>query len=1405
MGVRFSLHAAAGGCYRALLVLAVCFWASAARGQVPALAYVDDSPLAAETLSQIDGLVRAGSRAEAARVMQRLLDGQPDRLIETGEGVFVPVRTAVHRALLDRPGLLTVYIEQQNPEADRLLEQGRHGEVEHSRLLTDAGFEAALRVAQERLEEARFESAWRTLKQLDTHPLLRDKAHAGAAAGLAATITGYLDRDDARALVARWSRLAGVQPPAIGAVERPIGLHDGDRAALAAFGAADLAGVVPTPLQDMVLPSAAEWSGETDRGTVRSFWSIPSVLDSTVLINDGAAVVALDRFTLRRVWRTPPPPENDAQFRNVQSRRHLTRMIEDPSTVTAYDRVVLAPLGHVISGRREGDGRLLCLDRRTGAVRWAVDPGKLAPETAGASIRGPVAVDKGTVIVALRKNERARRIISVYLAGLDIADGSVRWVRLVGSVGALPYQQQTRAAQAVCVQRGVAYLTDEIGLTIGVETDSGRAVWLRRSSGLVDQGLKPTAWAVHRPVADGGAIIAVTPDRLSVQRLDAETGRLLASASARRVGGAVYLLDLPGGMLAAVGESRIVYLDKATLGDAGAAPLDIASAHGGFSGRVIVSGDQLIAPVDTGVLVCSPGAEPETVRLDATGNIAVAAGQILVADDTRLRNYLVWDVASSMLKQRIKANPADASPAVTYAELAHRAGHESEIIPAVDMALAALDRAEPGEATRAVASRLFNAVLDIVESAHEAWFGPDDTRRDTPTNGAMISGLIDRLGRLADTPGQRVAHALALGRQQEALGEPAKAAATYQQLLSDSLLASTAWRGPRASIRAELEAERRLHALVRKMGPDLYAPFDREGRESFAAVDKNDPDALQQLAKRYPLSTVAAEAHLAAARVLAARGDARRALRAGGAAVENLRRLGRDGIPVDGALLGRAYGAQIVALMRANRLEEAGALAAEADHEWPGLVLVDDGSPIGAGELLKDLARKLAARRTKPRLGRVALADDEPQLIKGYPLRPLARAEPGGSSRARFDGVLVVSQDEGTLAWYASMSDDGPLTAAWTRPIDGKPDPLLLRIDEVSAWMFWPTAGGGWVERISLDDGSPMWVSAPWEVLVRDVPMHTEDEANGARSRFIDPIEGRVRPDELLLTMDSRTIILAERGGRGVAIDAGSGEVLWSRRLPLLRLHDVDTTGSVFAMGGVGVDRRGEIGPMLATLDTRTGEPIHVDGSVASEVRWVRVTASGDLIAGLRDRIVSYSPAEGRLNFEQVTPRAAETDDAWLVGESLLVRTPDDTMWMIDTRTGRATDEPLDTRGRINMADRVVVEPLDGGGFVLASTDGLCAFDASGSLVGVDAFVRPARVLPAAVAEGLAVVLKIERGRFGLGGTRFILHLLETPSGRTIGSNTVRLFGEPVSVDAIDGRVLIDTGDVTVVLRVPGG
>lgn len=1419
-----------------IFAVALACLAAPTNAQTPAPAFVDDSTLAAETLAQLDELTRAGSLREAARALQRLLDTEADRLLipprqpapadqPGSQSIYRPVRDAVHDALLARPALLAAYIEQQTPEAQRLLDAGRHADAERTRLLTPPGFEATLRTAQHLLESARFHAARRTLAQLEHHPLAADPAHAAEALRLARLIAAYTPGTDTDHLK-RWADRAALPTQPTTPAESPAGLAESDLPALSPAGIAgpSLAGIVPTPLHAVTLPAAESWATQSRRGLAQTaHWAIPAILDNTVFINDGDALAAYDRFTLRQLWRAPVPPPNegDIDSQAAQRLRNRTRQIEDPTTVTLADGAAYAALGVVVSGRREGDERVIRVNTDTGDIQWAIVPATLTDELESASVRGPLVADGDTLVITLRKNQRSRRTVAVYLAGVHTETGALLWTRLVGSVGALPYQQMTRTPQAVLAHRGVALLTDEIGLTAAIDTASGRPLWVRLDTPLPAQSGRARPWATHQPIPAGDAFVALSPDQTEIRRIELETGNVLARRDTARFGSPSYLIPLnaaPQGApthddtqrVAAIGETVISVFDPETL-----EPLpggtDLAGPFGDITARVLAAGNTLIAPVPTGVaLVDTTAGQPTVsvpVNVDATGNITVASGQLLVADDTRLRSYLIWDAAADMLRGKINDNPGDPEPAVTFAELAFRAGRTDEIVPAIDLAIAALGKTPSPE----TAARLFDVTLSAIDEA----LPPSDEQNAAPDQQPLAanitSELITRLGRLADAPEQRVAHLLALGRLREASGNDTAAADTYQRILTDPTLASTSFRGPRVSIRAELEAERRLHTLVRRAGAAIYEPFNAAAAAERVALGPTPtPDALATLARRYPLAPAAATARLEEAGLRSGSDDHRRALHASGSAVAILRNLHRDGVVPDPVLIGRAFGAHALALAAASRPADAASLIADARADFPGVTLLDGDAPLSTDEMFDDLTRRLAERRTHPRLGPALAIDDEPQLIQGYVLRPLARAEPGGVSRARFDGALIVNPPEGTLAWHtpaaAGTADTAAvaLEAAWTREVDR--DPLLLRIDEISAWVFWPDETGGWVERIDLADGTALWTSSPWTELIGGVEIPDEDDRARARSRFIDPIEGRVRTDELLVTLDARTIILVERGGRAAAIDTATGQPLWASSLETVRVYDVDTAADVLALGGMGEDREGRLVPVLVTLDPRTGEAISTDRALPGEVRWVRISAGGDVLAGLRTRIVSVSPADARANWTLENPQIVETDDAWLLGDALVVRSVDDNLWMIDAGTGRAARSPLETRGRINTSDRVVAERFgsgDGERLLFSGSDGVCLFDADGSLVGIDAFTQPSQMMPAAVAEDGLAVLKIERGRFGLGGTRYVMNLLSADSARVTEAAAIRLFGEPSAVEAIDGRVLISAGEATLVVRVP--
>ena len=1431
--------------YRALPAILILFASTPAHAQIPAVTatnatYLDDSTRANETLQQIDELVRAGSLHQAARTLQTILTLEGDRLLPapSDPDLFLPVRDAVHRALLDRPALLDAYREQQQPAAQTDLDAGHAATVFATRFLTDAGLEATLRLAQQHLEAARFDAAWRTLRQIESHPRF-DTARAPAAE-LATTIAAYQravttpDPAEQTALpaaqaAARW---LAAPPAASPSITPPPGLTDGIRPPVVTTPptgpSPDLDGIVPTPLAAADLPIAHPWAAQPDRSAPsrRLYWAFPAILDNLTIINDGDAITAFDRFTLRQRWQYPqgrvPPPGNRG---DADRSRGRTRLIEDPATITAHRDLIIAPMGNVINGRREGESTIVALDRDTGRVVWSVRPDLLAPELETATVRGPVTVYADTALVMFRRNERSRRTITTSIAALDLADGSLRWHRFLGAVGALPYQQQTRSPQAVTVVGSVAYLTDEIGLIAAIDATSGNPVWIRRLPALSADDNQNRPWAIHAPVAlPGNRVALVNPDRTALLAINRDTGAIEQSRPTPTQGVHTYLLPLPN-TLAVADPTRITFLDPTNLNTTAAQPFVIPGSRAPAVGRVVATADNLFIPVESGVLRVRQGDNAIAfIPLDHAGNIDLADGQLLAADDTRLRTYLAWETAAEILNARAEAEPSNPEHTVSFAELAYRAGRTEQIVPAIDRAITAIresrDQSPQTQTANAFNRRLFDSVLEIVNEAHNEREALEQARTPAantpaaitepgtlpPLSAQQTAELINRLDRLANTPAQRVAHLLAEGRQAEQTARPADSARTYQRILADEVLSATPWRGQRLNIRAQIEATRRLIRVAEKNGPGIYQPYAAEADAKLAALEASptlqDPDAYEQLAREYPIATAAARGRIAQAKSLRAAGLDRDALIAGNGALESVRRLERAGVPIDDQLLGRAFGLQIAALADASRIEEAASLLAEFNETHAGLLLRDDQGPVDADSLFDTITSRLAARRTGPRLGPDVLPEPEPQLIQGYPLRPLARPEPRGVARARYDGTLIVAKQGGTLAWHAP-AEDGTLGPVWTREIDR--DPLLLRTDEVSAWIFWPDQTGGWLERTDLADGKPLWTSRAWADLVDQIEVDADDQ-NAARldaaDRFLDPLAGRVRGSEILIATGARTLVFIERAGRAVALDAATGRELWARYLPITQVHDADLAAGVLALVGEGPDAEGNPGPALLTLDPRSGENINTDDQLQSPPRWVRVTESGDVVAGLRERVISYSPFNAGLNWEISNEPLFETREAWLNGATLLVRADDDALWQIDTASGRLADTPLETRGRIDTTDRIVVRKTPTR-LILAAADGVCVFANDGELKGLDAFSQPARLLPAVVAEDTIAVLKIERGRFGIGGTRFAINLLTHESARIAQETVVRLFGDPTDMQGIDGRLLINAGDLTAVVRLP--
>ncbi len=1387
--------------------------ASLALGAVPAPApaqpdnpvFLDDSPLASDTLRRLDDLVSIESWAEAARVLQRLLDDEGARVLpsEADPDLFVPVRRVVHERLLASPELLERYREAENETARAMVESGRAAEAERSRLLTPWGYEAALRVSQELLESARFRAAAAMLAQLETHP---DRAgDPGAdAVRLLAQVARYIDDEDIAARAARWAEQSGIAAPETRRIEPPAGLRAdsvgalgrerGPEVDLGALGREPLRSEPLSPIDPLVFDAPAELRDQRpgERTRQRTFaWSMPTVVGDTLYVSDGITVSAWDRFTLSPIWRRRigPPAGQGSRDRWIEAtRQRLGQSLEDSSSVTIDGDLLLTASGFARSGRREDGGEVVALDRHSGEIFWSADVSSLDETLRDASVRGPVVVVDGTAVVAARKSVRARRLLSEYVVGLDVRDGSLRWSRLVASAGSLPFQQVGRVARAGVGHRGVYVRADEIGAVEAIDAGSGAPVWVRRFTPAAMY--RPTStppWSTAAPIIDGDSVILISPDGEEIIRLDIATGAVLARRPSADFASPDYLVRV-GGSLAAVAPERVSFVDVRRF-HADAVRMGAAIDPAIVSGRATPAGGRLLLPTHEGVVVFDPmrPRDPARVQLDLTGNLLALEGQLVAVGEFEAHSYLEWSVASSLLEERMRRAPEDPAPAATLAELAFRAGEHERIAPAADHALRALRGAGDDPAARRVADRLFRSLLAMVRSEGgapgEPTIGVVSTRRE----------LIDRLGRLAREPEQRVAHLMALGSLRDRTGDAGGAIDAYQSVLADPALSGATWRGAELAVRAQLEATRRVRAVVLRHGHDAYRAFDAQARVELGLVPPADGAALAELARRYPAAAVTPELWSRAAAEYERAGRPHASERALRSALAAARLLEDSGAPVAPEQLGEIVGRLATSLARRARADEAAELIDRLRDERPGVTPTRDGAPVDIASLTRQ-----PPRGRLPVIGTRLSTGERPQLLPGVPVKPL---EPSAS--APTDRALLVSRTRSELTLVVS----GPagVESVWARPLgDGA---RVVRMDAAGVLIHSGEGGEGGFTRLALDDGRELWSIEP---LGRTLSA-LSDRAPGAGGgpvgarRFESPLDGAVAPDALVLSLDDQTLVVADRLGRIIAHDMTTGDELWTRRSRLAWIHDLDVGAGLVALGGVRPDAEGAAGwtPAIEALDARTGEVISPIEGVSSEVRWVRMGESGDLIAGLAAAIVSLNVVEGRVNWVTSSRATDGSRGAWLMGAQMVIMDADGRLWLGDNAGGSIRAQELDA----DVGDGGWVDVHRAGGRVLVATEeGVRLYDADGRTVGADALASDGRTLAPALARGLVVVL--ERREPGLDAPRgdageSWVHVLDTSSARLRGSYDLPMVAEPAGVAVIDGHVLVGMGDATMVASAP--
>lgn len=1405
--------------------------------------YPDDSATARQTLTRVRELVAAGNAPEAVRELQRLLDDQPDRVVESplDPAVFVSVRSRVLATLLDSPELLDLYRRAESARAQRDLDEGRHAAAERSRLLTPAGFEAALRVAQDWLEAACFDAANLTLAQLERHP---DRTADGArrAAALADRLAPYLARPDAWDRARRWLAAAGLRPPnaesvaalppllRTAVVDTTVGNEPLDAEGVPAAPLWSLS-MEPVPLPPDTTTTQPE-PAPTPEDLAANLWVFPTVVGDTLLVNDGVFITARDRYTLQPRWWVRPSAgdtsDDPLRPRRVAATRSSGRLVEDTCTVSVHGRTVVATTGIASAGEREGESVTCAIDLISGRLLWAVDVPTADLRLDGASIRGPALIDGQTVILSARKNPQGRRIVSASLVGLGLHDGAVRWVRPLASAGAIPWGgRERRIGDAPVLHEGIVYASDSLGVIAAVEAATGRPLWVRAmpvpalsGSGALDIGMP---WQWGRPILDAHSIISLAPNRRSIVRIDRATGALLDSRPSADLGDPQYLLRVAD-RLAAVAGNSIATVPIAQLASGQVA--STRSFPNGIVARVVAAGDRLVVPRVDGLAIidpAEPGRDAANLRVQRFGNVLALASQLLVIDATSLHSFLTWGVANRLLNDRMVADPDDPEPAITYVELAYRSSHHDEIAAAADKALRAIDRPGAGESQRVARQRLFRVLAEMIVATQERWTEPPPPRRtpgfdSPPTLDARALGdAIERLGRAAQSPDERITHLIALGHFRQARGDAPGAAEAFQQILADSALAAGAWRAAGMSVRAELEATRRLQRLIADAGPTPYSGFDAQARAMLAALGPaaTAPD-FERLARQFPIASVApsawmraADAHEAAGRIHAALA----ALREGLACAEAL--------PGQNSAIGEIAG-RLVSRLRANEQYFAAAqIMARMAREHRAVALTDGGRALDASAVSADLLRRLAGLSRLPRIGTDIRQDA--QTLPGWALIPPRSRETHGRA---CEHLLMLNAAQSLIGLWGIGSGTAAEPAAgqhlhllWSRPITGPP-PTLLRLDPDSVYLVWddPADAGPSVERIDTLDGRSRWKTEPLRSLLAQ-DRAARARIDGSPRYFEVPIDGQVRATDILVALDDQVVAVVERCGRAAGFDAQNGRVLWKDVSPITQVTDADVAaGAVVIAGGAApVDDAGAVVglvPTIAVHDARTGAVLHRMDTLAGVVRWVRLWSSADapgatLIAGLGPQIDAFDLASGRLNWSIPGGPGFSSRDAWIFGDKLFILDEHSSLFLASASSGRVGPKPLETYEHLISVAAIEAAAIgpNRANTAFVTQHGVCIFDPAGELIGIDALDNPGQdgwLLPAAIAESALVTIETRPSENDEGEAVYRLYVLDSTSAMLRATRELTgLDLPPRAVAVVDGRIIVTAGAHSYVLPAP--
>lgn len=1386
---------------------------------------VDDSPSAWELLQQAQDQA-ATNPAEALRLVDRVLRESPTKLVPAERGEpdrFRPVRDVANELLLRHPRVLERYRETIGPVAERRLETGELLGVERDSLLTRAGLDASLRLAQADLESGRFISALRRIERLAGHPDLAGgldnggaAAHAAVIGGMAAGLShgdGALFESFVRTLdelregpAGESATIAAAGRAALDRIrvegrlpQRPTGITPLDRSSGLPAGDSQWHLLSSEPTPKALFMRSFNGRDEVARFQPRSVELMrargslltvaPTIVDSMAYINEGTVVRAYDRLSGRARWsRELPGFDGPADSGGAG----------DIGSIAASGDSLVTYVGHAGAVGRSGGSHVVALDAATGAIRWQVPIARLGSgdELEGLFPHGAPLIDEGIVHVLARKvNNRLESV--TYLLALDLVDGSLLWRRHICSSSGVRLGG-LRPFSTLAFDEGELFVAVSTGAVASVDAATGDIRWLRRLPVPVrDPRYESEPWELAAPLVTSAGILALAPDQsqvLLLSRGDGSTVSEFPVGLAEPWGQPRYFLGIPAQgdrkeLVVAVGSDVACFAveDLSTLRWAlstqlAAEPELIADERRGIRGRVQAVDRSLVVPMRNRVLlVDADTGQASTLVSDSDPGIPLVVGpQLLLATHDSVRAFMPFDAAEAFLRERIEEDPSDPDRALGLLSLATHAGRLDVAMEAGGLAKTALDAggapSPAGGASHPGGRMELLQRLLLVDAAGLARLDEE---------GEALHALI---GSIAKAPDERARHLLAYGEWLAGRGRTDEAAGSWAEIVADADLSRTLVDDRLEARAAGITALGRLGALRRSLPEGGIAPGGAAIEQALAALDvAASSEALIEVARHWPLAPASIDAAQRAATRLLEDGEGGRAL----AVLSRLWRAAELGA-LDATERRRLAGAVVMTAQQSDAPARAAAFLDE-------YIVVHGDEELHSGTVTvraSEWRRQLIGYGAPPLTTRARVGDlsGEAREFPGHQLRGA-----GGTSASALslptDRVPFVADGAVRLL-------DATLKELWSVPFED-PDPRVLCFDRRGLLLWTASVAAPGAALIEPDEGRVLWNLAR---INAEFPPH----AGGAGPEQL-LIGGQpFDPAEIVPILAGSRLLLVRRSGDCLAIDVRDGTIVWRTEAPLCAAVQSAWADDALLLIG-GADGAGE--SVAIALDPRSGEVLrrHVlEG--AERVPWVGASPDGVAMAGT-DLGVEAFEASGEAGdatlWRQRDPTVADAARTWVVGGWALVADAAEGLSSIRTGTGALgavaggvegfampeRGEGLGPHLREVLVDQSVIAHFE---------ERVVEFDRAGRVIGMDASADDRDYRMALPGDTrLLVVSSLGSEQIELEGTRrtqyvYRVYQLDRTQGCKLIGNALQLtsLGQRFeSAQIIDGWLLLSTSN----------